>query len=157
LNVQKPHELIAQIEAAFADACAPAADNISQPTYDDEGTSAYFRGKTWRGHSAKQLRSLDFSLTVMTQEAFTYFLPAFMIADIQSPIEADTIPESLLYHLTPDDSFFPRQAQSIISCLTHAQRAAVAAYFRYARMRDGEVTPGEYDGALKALASADDN
>ncbi len=79
--MQKPHELIAQIEAAFADARAPAADNISQPTYDDEGTSAYFRGKTWRGHSAKQLRSLDFALTVMTKEAFAYFLPAFMMAD----------------------------------------------------------------------------
>lgn len=150
--MKKPHELIAQIEAAFADAIAPASDNISQPTYDDEGTSAYFRGKTWRGHSARQLRSLDFALTVMTQEAFAYFLPAFMIADIESPIEADTIPESLLYHLSPDaSSLFPARAESIISCLTPAQRAAVAAYFRYARMRDGEVTPGEYDGALKAL------
>lgn len=149
--MQKPHELIAHIEAAFADARVPAADNISQPTYDDEGTSAYFRGKTWRGHSARQLRSLDFALTVMTPEAFAYFLPAFMIADIESPIEADTIPESLLFNLTPDAGIFPARAQSIIACLTPAQRAAVAAYFRYARLRDGEVMPGEYDGALKAL------
>lgn len=62
----------------------------------------------------------------MTQEAFAYFLPAFMIADI----EADTIPESLLFHLTPDAGLFPARAQSIISCLAPAQRAAVAAYFR---------------------------
>lgn len=147
------NELIAEIESAWSGATPPASDNISMPTYDDEGTSDYFRGKTWRGHTAAQLRSLDFSLTILTPEAFAYFLPAYMIADIQDPEASDINAQYLLFNLSSGQSSDPNRTVTILSLLSSVQRKAVTLYFEHVRARDGECVPGEYDEVLSLGSS----
>jgi hypothetical protein len=119
--------LIQQIEAAFAATPRPSDREISAPTCDDEGTAAYFRGKSWRtGHTVKDLRLHDSSLSFFTPQAFRYFLPAYMLATIEDPDTADVIPGGIEYHLAEGDG-----AQALRPLLTNAEREAVGAFFRY--------------------------
>lgn len=137
--------LVQRIEHAWQDACPPRPGCISKPTYDDEGISAYFAGRAWRGHSAEQLRALDFAPGILTDEAFVYFLPAYMIADIRSPMEADTIVEALLLNLSPG------RGRAIASLLTESQREAVANYVQFVWEREGDLYAEWCADAMRGL------
>ena len=89
-----------RITDAFAKTPYPGDENISAPTYDDEGTHAYFRGRTWSGHTATILRHHSSSLSFFTADAFRYFLPAYMLAELDDPEEADVIAEYIAYDFT---------------------------------------------------------
>src|SRR5437773_5875248 len=95
-------EVVVQIEAAFADTPSPGNEShdISATKYWDEAIVDYFRGTTWRGHRTQDLRKLDCALSYFTDKAFRYWLPAFMLADLESPEEADVIAESIVFQST---------------------------------------------------------
>jgi hypothetical protein len=90
--------LRARIESAFERTPAPRGEIVST-LIDDEGVSEYFGGRSWRGHAVKDLRYHEAALSFFTADAFRYFLPAFMLASIEDPVEADVIPEGIVYHL----------------------------------------------------------
>ena len=94
--------IVAQIEAAFADTPSPGTDydDISATKYDDEGIVDYFRGTTWRGHRVRDLRCHEAALSFFTDKAFRYWLPAFRLAELENPTEADVIAEGIAFHLT---------------------------------------------------------
>ncbi len=122
----------AQIIAAWRDAIYPSDDNICTPTYDDEGVSAYFRGRTWEGHEIKALRQHEVGLTFFTPEAFAYYLAAYMLAVIDDASAADVISDGIVFNLSPSR----RQSKSDpylarVACLSPAQRAAVIAYLEW--------------------------
>src|SRR4029434_4808977 len=116
------------IVAAFASTPAPDPKNISTPTYDDEGVQDYFAGKDWRGHSVRMSRYHSSALTVSTPEACRYFLPAFLVASLDDPEEADVIPDCICWSLIPDQAIdyeFRR------GCFSAAEREAIGAFVRY--------------------------
>ena len=122
-----------QIIAAFEDTPHPGDDNISVGTCDDEGTAAYFSGKTWRGHTPEVLRWHDSSLRFFTPEAFRYFLPAYMLGTLEDPEEADVVPGSIWSSLLVERHLYdpqidcePRQGS-----LSPPERQAVAEFVRY--------------------------
>jgi len=117
---------------AFSATSQPPADRISAPTYDDEGTAAYFAGKSWQGHSAKELRCYSSSLSFFTAEAFRYYLPAYMLAELDEPEIADVITEGILFHFTHE-----LPGRELASCLTHEEREAVACFFDECARRYG--------------------
>ena len=85
-------EVIQSIEDAWREVVYPGDSKIFTPDpYDDEGITRYFRGTTWRGHEPADLRAHSSAFTFFTPEAFHYWFPAFMIAAIQSPEEADVV------------------------------------------------------------------
>jgi hypothetical protein len=92
-------DIIALIEKSFAKTPSPgeAFDDISA-TEQDEGIVEYFRGTTWRGHRVRDLRCHCAALSFFTHRAFRYWLPAFMLASLANPEEADVIP----YHIASD-------------------------------------------------------
>ena len=149
--MQAADALTRKIEAAWEHAQPPRPGHISKPTYDDEGVSTYFSGQSWRGHSAKQLRSLDFAPTILTDEAFVYFLPAYMLADIQSNMEADTIVEAVLFNLSGS-----KRGLAIAERLSDAQREAVAGYVRFVREREGDLYEEWCADAMRSLESRPD-
>lgn len=140
------HTLVEAIERAWRDAQPPRPGHISKPTYDDVGVSAYFAGRTWRGHTAKQLRALDFAPTILTNEAFAYFLAAYMIGDIQSPVEADTIVESLLFNLSEAE-----RGAEVAALLNMEQREAVTSYLQLVLEREGDIYEDDCSEALRYL------
>ena len=88
-------EIEKTIRAAFAETPIPSGKLTD--TYDDEGVSDYFKGSHWDGHSAEKLRYHSCALSFFEPAAFRYYLPAFMIAEIQDPETADIIAENIAY------------------------------------------------------------
>jgi hypothetical protein len=134
-------QIAAQIEAAFAETPSPGTDydDISATKYDDEGIVDYFRGTTWRGHRVQDLRHHEAALSFFTDKAFRYWLPAFMLAELESPVEADIIAEGIAFHLTEASGadarlreFAPEELKAIASfCDECAER------YDDIRFRDG--------------------
>lgn len=123
-----PEDLIARIEAAWADTPPPTGPLTK--TYDDEGVGAYFAGTTWRGHAVKALRYHSVALSFFEPAAFVYYLPAFLIAVIETPVEADVISDGIVHHLAPSNlarDWGPRY-RDVMSRFTAAQRAALVDY-----------------------------
>ena len=109
---------------AFAKTPYPGDDNIAAPNWDDEGTTEYFRGKDWRGRSPKDLRQYASSLSFFTPDAFRFFLPAFMLAELDDPETADIIAESIAFDFTQALSREDRIRQ-----FAKPELAAIAAFF----------------------------
>ena len=136
-------EIIQLIEDAWRVAPYPGDDKIFTPdSYDDEDIVNFFGGTTWRGHSPVNLRGHSSAFTFFTPEAFHYWLPAFMIAAIQSPEEADVILDHISWSLGD------RYASKRWPLFSSAQRKAVAGYFRFQIDRFGDNAEDE----RKALA-----
>ena len=131
-------QLVSTIRAAWADAVPPDAANISMKTYDDEGVSAYFSGKTWEGHSARQLRILDFAPCIFTADAFAYYLPAYLIADIEEPEVSDDNVQRVLYWLAEEDAAGESsgRGRNVIRRLNAAQKSALRAFLAFVQERE---------------------
>ena len=123
------------IRAAFADVEYPGDNNIVRCPYHCrpcEEIVEYFRGKTTEGHSVEDLRDHHTALTLFTPEAFQYFLPAFMIASLESYNDTDILPDSIRFHfefnldhrdhfLVRMTRFSPEQRRVITEFLRHME------------------------------------
>jgi hypothetical protein len=136
-------EVAAQIEEAFADTPSPGNgfDDISATKWD-EGIVDYFRGKTWRGHRVQDLRYNNAAMSFFTDKAFRYWLPAFMLAELENPIVADVIAEGIAFHLTHSDfadarlrQFAKDELEAIAAFLNECSRR-----YEDIRFRDAEKT-----------------
>lgn len=124
------------IRAAFADERYPgdAAVDCFWPE-----TTDYFRGRHWSGNTVRDLRYHSEALSYLPPAGFRFFLPAFMLAELEDPEEADVIAGSIAFHLNPrDNDSFARERAALLS---GAQRKAVVAFFDYleARYATGDV------------------
>ena len=84
------------IRAAFEETPAPPGKLTS--LHDDEGVSKYFSGTHWDGHSARDLRGNAAALSFFEPDAFRYYLPAFMLAELKDPETADIIAEGIAFN-----------------------------------------------------------
>jgi hypothetical protein len=148
-------ELVATIRSAWATATPPAPGNISRPTYDDEGVADYFTGKTWDGHSAQQLRWFDFAPLIFTEEAFAYYLAAYLIADLEDPETSDTNVERVLFWLSKESSQPSENiGPGVISRLSKAQRSAFRAFIAFIQERESDFYEENCSQILRILDGA---
>ena len=120
--------LKSQIEAAFACVPYPGDDNLTAQG-DDEGVSEYFRGTSWQGHAIPMLRYHSNALSYFTAEAFHYYLPTFLLAELEDPNEADVIAENVVSNFSP--SLGSLWLKHRIALFSKPQLAAIAAFFEY--------------------------
>ena len=154
--MQTASDLIAMIRSAWADAQPPDDGNISRRTYDDEGVTAYFSGKTWDAHTARQLRILDFAPCIFTQVAFAYYLPAYLIADIEDPETSDTNMERVVYWLDRDNvRGLADDGPLVIDRLTAPQRSALSRYISFIRHREQGFHDELWENIARRLDEAD--
>lgn len=136
-------EVIQMIEDAWRDVPYPGDEKIFTPeSYDDEDIVKYFGGTTWRDHTPARLRAHSSAFTFFTPEAFHYWLPAFMIAAVNDPGEADVVVDYVAWSVS--DHYAPARWP----LFTQTQRGAVAAYFRF----QIEKFPEAAEHERKALA-----
>lgn len=127
-----PKEAVAaKIEAAFADTPSPGTQfsDISATPFDEDIVE-YFKGTSWRGHRVLDLRYHDAAMSFFTDKAFRYWLPAFMLAELESPEEADVIGEGIAFHLTRAS-----HADARLSVFTPDELGAIAAFFEECAIR----------------------
>lgn len=137
----------------------PPPDRISATTYDDEGVGAYFRGRTFEGHEVAALRYHSVGLSFFTPEAFAYYLPAYLLAVLKDRETADTIYDSIFFHLSPKqlgmqwaDSYRAR-----IAGFTEEQKQAIGAYLAWcaAPYEEAGSSLAEVDQILAYLAGGE--
>lgn len=81
-------QLLQKIEKAFCDVNYPGDENLVSSSYGEEPelVKQHFRGqKDWRKMSAEEL-DLDGALSFFSDETLRFFLPAFLIADINEEL-----------------------------------------------------------------------
>jgi hypothetical protein len=126
-------EIVRDIEVAFADAPYPGDDNInlSERFGAAEDMIRCFKGRHWTEISPEELSSERFAIFYFTPEAFRFFLPAYMRANLLVLEVMDTAWEFTFGCLAPPEEgdtegnawFMARMEK-----LTPAERAAVRAY-----------------------------
>jgi hypothetical protein len=135
-------EVIRLIEDAWCEAPYPGDDKIVHPdSLDFDDIENYFRGTTWRGHSACDLRCHSPAFSYFTRQAFHYWLPAFMIAGITDPVELDVAGDCIPWALSD------KRGLESWSLFSQSQRQAVMAYLRL----DIDEYPEESEDERNAL------
>jgi hypothetical protein len=127
-------EIVRDIEAAFADAPYPGDDNINLSEHFGaaEDMIRCFKGRQWTEISAEELSDQRFAIFHFTPEAFRFFLPAYMRANLLvGPEVMDTAWELTFGSLAPPEEGDTEGAvryMARMEKLTPAERAAVRAY-----------------------------
>jgi hypothetical protein len=147
-------DLKALIEHAFERTPRPDDDNISATTYDDEGTAEYFRGRAWHGHTPQALRQHEAALSFFSDDAYRYFLPAYMLAELEDPEAADVIAQHIIHGLTPQPPEDPGHAilAARLVKFTVAEKNAIAAFVKNHYHRYGIPDEFEVRVLLASLA-----
>jgi hypothetical protein len=145
------------IRAAWKDAVRPPDDRISAPTYDDEGVSAYFAGRSWQGHEVKALRYHSVGLSFFTAEAFCYYFAAYLLAVLEDILAADVVYDGILFHLSPTQlgRQWADDYRAKIAGFTDEQRGAIVAYLAWCadRYEQGSLRRHEIDDTIVYLTS----
>jgi hypothetical protein len=115
----------------------------------DEGAQDYFEGTDWQSHDAKGLRTQDAAMNYFTPAAFRYYLPAYMLAEIISPEEADILGEYVLNQLSDQYIVDVAKSRNRLSQFSGEEKAAILEFIRYM-----EETYGELDVQFHILNEA---
>jgi hypothetical protein len=138
--------LIQAIREAFSMAAYPGDDLL---VYDTSGAhleciqvAEAFRGRHWPDVSVDQLLNQPDSLFFFTPEAYRYYLPAFMIAAVQSYVDMDIVVINLVHTLIPpaegqDRNRFEARMQG----LNARQRSAVRQFLEFLISAHGQDFP----------------
>ncbi len=161
--------LIEEIISAFADVKYPGDWCLSRSNegFEPAETAAAFKGKTDRyaidGKLLDQVpNGLSSAMSFFSDEAFRFYLPAYMIADVRGQLEQVDVP----FHLTHGLDNKSRKklinplrygqrtwfdaASHKFSVFTSAQASAVVAYLKY---RNKKVPDYESNHIEEALAN----
>jgi hypothetical protein len=101
---------------------------------DCDVLAAHFKGTTWQEHNSHALAGCDSAPSFLYPEALHYYLPAFLLAELED--SSEFIP--MLYdHLENKLA----QGGELVSLLSRPQRQAVIEYFRYRSTHEGVYDP----------------
>lgn len=142
---------IDEITKAFVNTPHPGSrfEDIST-TADDEGIYAYFVDSEQFNHDVKNLHYHAVALSFFTDAAFRYWLPAFMIAELHDPIEADIIADSIAYHLSDAQGAHARICAFSESEIESIKKFLTACSNKY----NCENCTDDYQKALDKIAKA---
>ncbi len=122
------------ITEAFCDVAPPPRGNITScPCPECSEIAQYFAGTTWQGHTPRNLRIHSAALSLLTPAAYRYWLPAFMLAEIDDPETADIIAEGMAYDFTESNL-----RETRVSQFTQRELKAIAAFFDECVRRYGD-------------------
>lgn len=121
-----------QIEQAFADTPYPD-EPICPPTtvWHYEQIEAKFKDYHWRDLPFENLFQYREVLTYLSDTAFRFYLPAYLLAVLLHPEEVDTLLDRIVDHLSPSNGEFPQHDENIsrkAKTLTISEIDAVIAF-----------------------------
>jgi len=104
---------IDEIASAFPLEPIPVEDDLTHCSHEKRYGGAYggpcddcseiaefFAGKRWNQPTVLEYRRFCDAITLMTQEAFNYYLPGWMTASLIHCEDADVVPDYLLYAMS---------------------------------------------------------
>ncbi len=106
---------------------APTADKITEHgCLECDEIAEYFGGRSWQQFTnVTELRDHSAALALFSNEAFHYYLPAFMSATIKYAVAADLISDSIYFSFRCE---FGQAARGRLELFNQSQRNAVAEF-----------------------------
>jgi hypothetical protein len=134
-EIEAFRELAAEIEGAFESLSYPGDDDlIGAPTHwEAPEVLEAFRGKHWKDVPLSVLFTHRLSLPLFSDEAFRFYLPAYLVAALLHPEEVDTLRENVFFSLTPPESEGPR-ASSFMERMKRFDAQQTAAIRRFVEL-----------------------
>lgn len=158
-------KILAQLRAHFRDVPYPGDKNIVRHScWECDPIRDTFKGKSWEPflnnpydllgyfHREPRLKIRRDCLSLLTGEAFHYFLPLFLAAAVLDPAEADVMTISLTHGFDPgpqpepaEDSLKSWQhnhdkCKNLLEAMTPEQRRTAAAVFRVLIAVEGDCS-----------------
>lgn len=151
--MSKTEELQEQIRRAFSDR-EPYADKVTAtespwPGSEEGRAEEIFGGKAWEQIDLERLAFNRSTIPALTPSAFTYFLPALMLATI-TPTGFDYLTDFVLLSLTPSYPALEQRLLRLKQALSEEQQKAVRQFILYiGEMDDFYLTDDSHAGFLK--------
>ncbi len=157
--------LIHGIAAAFPLEPNPLADDITRCTYDKKNGGSFagscsdcveiadfFAGKQWNEPTPIEYRRFCDATSLMTQNAFNYYLPGWMTVSIADRITADVLPDYLISTMSGQSEYSAERIENCYECLSESQLLCIERFIVWYH-GDGEWYDKDIDFALKRLHS----
>ncbi len=129
-----------EIKTAFSNIKFSGDDNI---LYDNAcqheeclEIKLIFTGKKWEEIKLEDIQYKDYVFSFFSQEAYYYYLPAFMIIVLDSYIEANVVSQAVVYRLTPPtNDYKPRKKwrDKTVSGFNEIQKKAIKLFLETLR------------------------
>lgn len=142
-------ELIQKIVTAFSDAEFPGNDNLVNNSYGEEPTlfRVHFFGQNNWNTLSPEFIDFDGALSFFSDEAFRFFLPAFMIADINEQLNFNNPAVRLCWAVTPQSEnkkiaevygggSIGERAKACFNKFSVEERNAVVSYLQWKLVKD---------------------
>ncbi|MFP6694925.1 MAG: DUF6714 family protein [Pirellulales bacterium] len=94
-------------------------------------------GRTWDGHDVPTLRMHEAAMCFFTPGAFRYYLPAYMLAELRDPENADILGEFVVYQFGEPELDWKETYEKRLTLFTQDEKDAVLAFLRYMQERYG--------------------
>ncbi|MBP7809690.1 MAG: hypothetical protein KA163_10385 [Bacteroidia bacterium] len=149
MNENSKDILIQKISLAFRNVEYSGDDNLVDESYDDEPgiIRNHFRGyKDWTTLTPDFL-DIDGALSFLSDKAFRFFLPAFLIADINQKLDYNDPTVRLCWSLTPQSEnkkiakifggqTIGERARTCFDAFTKEQVSAIVSYLHWRLSKD---------------------
>jgi len=102
-RISSNNSLIQKIDSAFSDTVYPGNENLFEDSYGNESAILrnHFLGfEDWRLLTNKHL-NMDGALSFLSEKAFRFYIPAFMIADINEKLKYNDPIVRLCWSISP--------------------------------------------------------
>ena len=126
--------LINEIAVAFPLDPIPLADDITRCTYDRKNGGSFsgpcsdcvkiaefFASKQWDEPTPLEYRRFCDATSLMTQNAFNYYLPGWMTASVADHRTADVLPDHLISTMSGRSEFSAARIEKCYECLSESQ------------------------------------
>jgi len=126
--------VVQQISEAFADVPYPGDHPlVCEPVWSEGEVTNAFRGRDWHDVDVVTLWTNREALSFFTPQALRFYLPAFMIASLLHPKQADVLPNEVCYTLNPPKTDDIANFKVRMAVFNGDQKRAIQAFLMFAR------------------------
>jgi hypothetical protein len=157
--------LINEIAVAFPLDPIPLADDITRCTYDKKNGGSFggpcsdcvkiaefFASKQWDEPTPLEYRRFCDATSLMTQNAFNYYLPGWMTASVADHRSADVLPDHLISTMSGRSEFSAARIEKCYECLSESQLLCIKRFIVWYH-GDEDWDDKDVDFALERLHS----
>lgn len=134
-------EVVNRIRSAFPVQPVPAPSVVVEDTYCVEHLHEILAGRPWDEPTVRDFRRCDDGFSLLTVTGLHYYLPGYLVAEIDDPETADIIGEYVTFTLGGTSEFCRTRMTELGKLVTPAKCHAVLAWLDWYEDR---VTSGTH-------------
>lgn len=124
----KMSAVCAAIRSPFADTIYPGHDNIGCSNWEGYELGLHLKGKRWQDLTVKDVDFMSHAVTMMTPEAYRYYLPAYLILGLTEILSANRYVDESLLPPENEETWLSADFKKRVEPLTADQKRAICLY-----------------------------